>query len=528
MGPPEVADTKLLERILVLVHGAREEQLTLSLITQAGFSGVACHSVAELCTLLREGAGAALVAEELLRGDRLRVLKEELRRQEPWSDFPFVVFSAGRYQELATRTASTLGNVTFLDRPVTVRAMLASVRAALVGRRRQYEARRAIESRDAFLAMLGHELRNPLGALSLAVAVLGKKLPEGANQREYTVIGRQTRHLTRLVDDLLDVARITHGKIALKPERLNLGDAVRVAFETLAARAREQRLDYQLKILERSLWVEGDRQRLEQVFSNLLTNAIKYTPQGGAISVVVRAEEEDALVTVRDTGVGLAPEMRERVFDPFAQVDGSLARSQGGLGLGLALVRSIVTMHGGSVAAASPGLGFGSTFTVRLNRLDASAVEAPPPSASFPKLEPQRILIVEDHPDIREVLGELLEQGRHVVSVAATGPEGVEKLLALAPDMAFVDLGLPGFDGYELARRVRAAGSKTYLIALTGYGQAEDKTRSFAAGFDDHLVKPAHDGDIKDALARGARARAEAARGNARIAASTDPLSAES
>jgi signal transduction histidine kinase len=502
-GSPE---RSVLERVLVLVRGEHERRLTLELLEKGSLRGHACRDVDELCACMDEGAGALLVAEELLSPAALQRIREALRRQPEWSDYPFVVFSShAQRSSIAGNAAGQLGNVTFLDRPVHVRSMLASVHAAIVSRRRQYEARRAIESRDAFLAMLGHELRNPLGAVSLAVHLLGRKLPAAKALREHEIIERQARHLARLVDDLLDVARITHGKIVLQRERLNLAEAVRAAFETLEPRAREQRLGYHLEIEDPSLWVIGDRQRLEQVFSNLLTNAIKYTPRGGAVHVTARSERGEAVVSVRDTGVGLAPEMRSRVFDTFAQVDASLDRAQGGLGLGLALVRSVVSMHGGAIEAASDGLGQGSTFTVRLACALNGDSETTAPLPVAPDGPPRSIVIVEDNFDIRDLLADVLRQSGHDVACAADGPGGLALVLARKPDIAFVDLGLPGFDGFELARRLRALGSSAHLVALTGYGQLEDRRRALEAGFGQHLTKPVTDSELAQAMSRAPR-----------------------
>ncbi len=490
------------QRVLVLVRGSHEGQLTLRLLLGGGLKGVLCDDIDGLCSAMEQGAAAALIAEEMLTLPAVAQLGAQLRRQPAWSDFPLVVFSSGaRSRTLRDRSATQLGNITFLDRPVHVRSMLAAIRAALRSRQRQYEARRAIESRDAFLAMLGHELRNPLGAIALAISLLDQKASDG-KPREYSIIERQSRHLARLVDDLLDVARVTHGKVALARERLDLAEIARGAYETAEARAKEQRLAYDLRVRDAPLWIDGDRQRLEQVFGNLLGNAIKYTPRGGAVILDLRAEAEQVVVRVHDTGVGLAPEMCQRVFDPFAQVATSLDRAQGGLGLGLALVRSIVQLHGGSVAATSEGLGRGSCFIVRLQRLPDGGERRARRGDGAPATLAKRVLLVEDNADIRDLFTQLLERAGHEVAYASDGPQGLQLLLSFAPDVAFIDLGLPGFDGLELARRARASGSRAHLIALTGYGQAEDRKRTSEAGFDDHLVKPALDGEIAQAILR--------------------------
>lgn len=491
-------------RVLVLVRGAHEGELTQRLLSEAGLTAELCDDADDLCQKLREGAGAALLAEEVLTRAVLAQLHQLLGEQPAWSDFPMLVFTASKAPDHARSTAiAALGNVTFLDRPVHVRTMVAAVRAGLRTRGRQYEARRAIESRDAFLAMLGHELRNPLGAINFALLALERKAPNGERPNEYGIMQRQVRHLSRLVDELLDVARVTHGKVVIDKRPVDLPEVVQGAFEACAARAREQGVDYALELGPdlAPLWVLGDRQRLEQVVGNLLTNAIKYTPKGGRVRLTLEATSESVRISVVDSGVGLAEEMRERIFAPFVQVDSSLDRSQGGLGLGLSLVQSLVALHGGSVSAWSAGLGHGSRFDVVFPR--AKRPRALTPEADcVDRRTPLRVVLVEDNGDIRELFTELLRESGHAVTAAGDGPSGLQALLSSEPDIAFVDVGLPGFDGYELARRARAGGSLARLVALTGYGQKEDKHRAQEAGFDEHLVKPVADEDIRHALSR--------------------------
>lgn len=494
------ADT---ERVVVLVRGKRDGELTSRLLVRDGLTAFLCADVGALCAELENGAGAALIAEEALTKSVVAAIRAVLDRQPVWSDLPIVVFSsAGEPRaRLLMDTVHQLGNVTFLDRPVQVRSMLASVHAAVRSRRRQYETRRAIESRDAFLAMLGHELRNPLAAIRLASTVLQRRAPGEGGDNEIDVIDRQSLHLSRIVDELLDVARVTHGKIVLRLERLAITDAVRSAHELIAPVALDHLARFELVADDETLFVDGDRQRLEQVFTNLFTNAIKYTPKGGSVTVRVRAEDERAIVAVEDTGIGLAPEMRDRVFEVFAQAERSLDRSQGGIGLGLSLVRGIVELHGGTVRAESDGLGKGSTFLLSFPRVPAAAQQlaAPPPTAAA-QVAAKRVVVVEDNADMRDLLALLLETSGHQVTCAEAGPEGVEKILSVAPDVAFVDIGLPDMDGLEVARRVRAAKSRVRLVAMTGYGQVEDKALAMAAGFDAHLTKPIEHDDLTRAM----------------------------
>jgi signal transduction histidine kinase len=504
----EANSAERLERVIVLVKGERDGDVTRQLLVRDGLDVTLCAEVQELCDEIRRGAAVVLLAEEVLTHDTVRRVGEVLNQQPAWSDLPFIVFSAAGRAVVrpASQAARALGNVTFLDRPVQVRSMLAAVHAGIRARRRQYEGRRAIESRDLFLAMLGHELRNPLSAIGLAIATLDRAVPEALRPKQYGVIERQSRHLGRLVDDLLDVARITHGKVVLKREVLNLTEVARGTFDAFETRARERQLSFDWHAPDARLAVLGDRKYLEQVFSNILSNAIKYTPRGGAISVTLGTEGEGAVVTVKDTGIGVAPGMLERIFEAFAQVDRSMDRADGGIGLGLALVRSIVNLHGGRVSAKSAGLSQGTSFVIELPLAPAMfEVETPgSPLENLPK--GKRVVVIEDNSDIRELLADLLALGGHRVSCAEDGPAGLEKILELSPDVAFVDLGIPGFDGFELARRARASGSTAWLVALTGYGQPEDKKRASEAGFDEHLTKPVIESDVRGAPLRSERA----------------------
>jgi signal transduction histidine kinase/CheY-like chemotaxis protein len=503
------------EQVVVLAPSGRDAKLTVDLLGRDGVAAAVCADVDGLCLRVEAGrVSAALIAEEALGPRALARIGEALRVQPPWSDLPVVVFGAASRdggKSVEDERLLALGNVTFLDRPVQVRTMLAAVRASLRARRRQHEARRAIEARDQFLAMLGHELRNPLGAIRMACELFAMTTTEAQRQRNLAIIDRQSRHLGRLVDDLLDVSRVTAGKIVLQSERLDLVELVRGCFQAIEPTARAQQIDCALDAPPGPLPVRGDRVRLDQVFNNLLTNAVKYTPRGGAVRVGLRREGGAALVTFADSGVGIAPEMLERVFELFAQADHSLARSQGGMGLGLTLARNLARLHGGDIEASSEGAGRGSTFTVRL------PAEPPEPPAAAAGRAPaardgsatakgaegaRRIVVVDDNEDIRESFAMILGLLGHDVVTADDGPAGVARIVGERPEIAFVDLGLPGFDGYELARRVRAAcGGAPRLVAVSGYGQPEDQRRSAEAGFDAHLTKPVGDRELRAVMA---------------------------
>jgi PAS domain S-box-containing protein len=364
-------------------------------------------------------------------------------------------------------------------------------------RRRAEEAlRESARRKDEFLAMLAHELRNPLAPIRNAAQVLKLLGPPEVDQRwALGVIERQTQHLMRLVDDLLDVSRITQGKIALRREPVDLALVVQHAVEECRAAIDERRQRLQVAIPTGAVRVEGDLTRLVQVVGNLLHNAAKYTPEGGNIWLEVSAEHGRATVRVRDDGVGVAPELLPHVFDLFTQADRSLDRSQGGLGIGLTLVRRLVELHGGTVEAKSEGAGRGSEFSVTLPLLEAEPASDPPASAGAGTragATGQRVLLVEDHADSAEMLAYLLRLEGHEVRTASDGPSALELAASFEPEIVLCDIGLPGMNGYEIAERLRTRSeiSRTRLIALSGYGQAEDRRRSKEAGFEFHLTKP--------------------------------------
>ena len=384
---------------------------------------------------------------------------------------------------------------------VTIERQAADVRAALFAREQEAreEAEASNRAKDEFLAMLGHELRNPLDVIGTAVRVLDSPTGEpdrdaGITRRARAVLARQVLQLGRLVDDLLDVGRVTTGKIRLVKVPVNLADTVQRSVGGLAPEGGTPA--HRITVRAEPIWVEADQARVEQIVMNLLSNAVKYTAPGGDIEISVTGDGRTARLAVRDTGVGMTPHMLERVFDLFFQGERTLERAEGGLGIGLTLVRRLAEMHGGRVEAKSPGQGRGTTVTVELPQIAAPAETpgAPPPA----RPSPRRILIVEDSRDSRDMLRYLLEHAGHEVHEAADGPSGVEAILKVRPDIALVDVGLPGLDGYEVARRVRAdaVGGKVRLVALTGYGLPDDHRRSQEAGFDAHLVKPVDPGRL--------------------------------
>src|SRR5206468_129052 len=344
-------------------------------------------------------------------------------------------------------------------------------------------------AKDEFLAMLSHELRNPIAAVSAAVHVLSRSAPlEGPAAHARDVVARQTMHLARLVDGLLDVTRLTTGKIALNRQPASLAAAVTRSLDALTTAGRTS--DHDVAAATEPVWVDGDATRLEQIVTNLVDNALKYTPEGGVIRIAVAHEAAFATLRVADTGVGIAPELLPRVFDLFAQGERGLDRGQGGLGIGLTVVKRLVELHGGSVGVRSSDSG--SEFLVRLPAIAEPASfesdrtqPAAPAAVPGPAQRPRRVLIVEDQADSREIMRIALESAGHVVFEAADGVAALEAARRFMPDAAFVDIGLPIVDGYEVARRIRAMpnGLAMLLVAVTGYGQPEDRRRAEAAGF---------------------------------------------
>ena len=347
--------------------------------------------------------------------------------------------------------------------------------------------------KDEFLAMLSHELRNPLAPISNAVHLLRLQVREDPLQLQArTMIERQLGQMTRLVDDLMEVSRITTGRVHLRQERVAVAGIVERAVETASPLLEERRHKLTVSVPDEPIWLFGDAGRLEQVFVNLLTNAAKYTETGGHVWLTASQDADEAVIRVRDTGVGIAPDLLPRVFDLFTQAERSLDRAQGGLGIGLALVQRLVEMHRGKVEAFS-AMGRGSEFVVRLPILGTAP---PSPLAVKPNVTTAgralRILVVDDNVDSAESLAMLLQTVGHEVQTAHDGPTGLTAALGFRPDAVLLDIGLPKMDGYEVARRIRLAPqlATTPLIALTGYGQESDRQRSREAGFDHHLVKP--------------------------------------
>jgi PAS domain S-box-containing protein len=367
-------------------------------------------------------------------------------------------------------------------------------------------AERDTRTKNEFLAMLAHELRNPIGAIGNAVRVLETTdAQDDAAISAHQVIARQVAHISHLIDDLLDVERVVSGRIRLNRQPLDLAEGVRRAVATFTGDAR---MDRRIEMSTEPVWIEGDAVRLHQVLTNIVTNAVKYTPPGGRIRVALRAAGGDAVLTVEDTGFGIAPTLLPFIFDMYVQADRTLNRAQGGLGIGLTLVRRLVELHGGTIVASSEGEGRGSTFTVRLSQIPSAREHSGLSVPRERRAKPRRVLLIEDSADAREMLRMMLELAGHVVYDAADGFRGLELLHVERPDVGIIDISLPGMDGYQVAKRIREepAGRGMLLLALTGASSAGDAHRSLEHGFNYHLVKPVDPDQLARLLSEGAEA----------------------
>jgi signal transduction histidine kinase len=425
-----------------------------------------------------------------------------------------------------TVRGKTLGAITFIAAESGRRYDAADLAAAedlarraavAVENAQLYQAvREADRRKDEFLATLAHELRNPLAPIRNALYLLrSDATPAPAREQAREMMERQLHHLVRLVDDLLDVSRVMRGKVDLRKERVDVAAAAARAVETAQPLIDARRHTLTVNVPPDPVWVEADPVRLAQVVGNLLTNAGKYTDTGGRLMLTVEDTGGEAVIRVRDTGIGIARDMLSKVFDLFVQAETAADRTQGGLGIGLTLVQRLVELHGGTVQAHSEGPGRGSEFVVRLPLLDQDAGRGtrdeaktglPASLAPHPSCLPRRVLVVDDHADAADSLAMLLRAQGHAVRVARNGPDAVAAVTTDPPEVILLDLGMPGMDGFEVARQVRNGhGRGVFLVALTGWGQEEDRRRTREAGFDHHLTKPADPDELRALLTRPQR-----------------------
>jgi signal transduction histidine kinase/ActR/RegA family two-component response regulator len=516
------ADVSAIERrVLVLAPTGRDAANSAVILRKAGLDCTACVDLEELRREIEAGAAAVLLTEEPLALDRAGALAEVIARQPVWSDLPVLLLTRGGPESrVAIRAMQTLGNVILLERPVRVFTLVSATRMALRARSKQYQLRvqmaqlrQADARKDEFLATLAHELRNPLAPVrtGLQILKLAPSGPEAARTRE--MMERQVMHMVRLLDDLLDVSRISRGRVELQRERVALQTVVESALDLCRPSVAAGRHALDVELPAAPVWLYADVTRMAQVIGNILLNAAKYTPNGGKIDLVARREGAEVVLAVTDNGAGIPPELQAHVFEMFTQFRHGSDRSQSGIGVGLALVKALLELHGGSVAVHSRGSGCGSTFTLRMPVADdpgeAGSERLPGPVQAA--RAPLRVLVVDDNGDAAEALAMMLELAGHDTRTAADGPAGLAVARAFRPDVVFLDIGLPGLDGYKVAELMRAepALAATTLVALSGWGSDEHKRRSQQAGFGYHLTKPADSEELTALLA----AVSEAARG---------------
>ena len=495
-------------RVLLSPITRRDGEVTLELLGSAGVTCQICANLREMASELQQGAGALMLTDRALTDDQLPHLLAALGEQPAWSDVPVIILV--REQQHAPPTQRVLGqfgNVNILDRPVSTRSMTSAVLSALRDRSKQYRIRdqlhrqelverrlqEADRRKDEFLATLAHELRNPLAPIRAGLHVLAKY--PGDASKAVDLVGMMERQMTlmvKLIDELLDLSRIATGKVVLTPQLVDLRDVIRGAVEGSVPAIDDAQHRLSVRLPSAPVWVLGDPTRLSQVLSNLLNNAAKYTPDGGVVELTLAVIDDQATVAITDSGVGIPADKLEEVFHMFSQVNRSLERSQGGLGIGLSLVRTLMRLHGGTITAESPGTDLGSTFTIRLPVADANVDARVAPAATSAPVRRRRVLIIDDNVDAADALVALAEADGHTAQARYTAQDGLAAAVAFSPDIVLCDIGMPRMNGYEVAKRLKQqpALAATLLVAVTGWGTEEDRDRAMQAGFHRHLTKP--------------------------------------
>ena len=489
-------------RVLVWAAG-RDGTLTCGILADAGIGCRNCREVAELCSEAEKGAGCIVIASELLVQSAIDCISRILTVQPAWSDLPIILVGADAGSRTTWENSPEwFGNLSFLSRPLALPTLITTVKMALRARRRQYQVGDLLHQRmeadrrkDEYLAMLAHELRNPLAPIRSAAELLRLKAPADPEfDRARNIIGRQVAHMSRLVDDLLDVSRITRGMITLQKETLDVAKAIEEMVQMMAPQAQDRGLELTTELPAQPLYIDADPTRFQQMVGNALSNSFKFTPAGGRVTVSAAREGGMAVVRVKDTGVGISSDQLRNVFELFAQTERSLDRAQGGLGIGLTVLRALAEQHGGSVELTSDGEGLGAVAVIKLPALapekaHEAKVREPIRAAASDSV---RVMIVDDNVDSADSLAMYLSFFTHEV-VCKYDPEDVLVSVGdFKPDVMVCDIGLPKMDGYELVGRMRQlpALANCLFVAVTGYGEDGDRRRALDAGFDYHLKKP--------------------------------------
>jgi signal transduction histidine kinase/CheY-like chemotaxis protein len=489
-------------------------ELAASFLAENGIEAFGVPDLPTAAARLDESFGCLLLVEEALLNEHIPTLRDALARMPSWCDLPLLVVSrdVGVFGTLTASAFPNSGNVTLLERPLHPHSLVSAVHMALraMGRQRQLaqlieQRERDLKLRDEFLAMLAHELRNPLAPMRNSIYLMRATQQDPLALRNIDILDRQVKHVVRMVDDLMDVARLERGKVVLQRTPVDLNAIVAAVVESCMPMVQERGHRISLNLAPNSLLANADEVRIEQIITNLITNAVKFTRQPDEIRVETSALDGYATIRVTDRGIGFDPAAAESLFDPFLPAHPTLERTAGGLGLGLTIVKRLAELHGGSVHARSEGPGRGATFEFRMPLAPGAAATAPH-KVSTPALPPhrQRVVVVEDNPDIRETFHMLLTMWGHEVFLAEDGPSGLDCVLRTKPDVALIDVGLPEMNGYDVARAIRREipATKTRLVAVTGYGQSPDRELAFKAGFDMHLLKPVAPETLEALLAR--------------------------
>jgi signal transduction histidine kinase/ActR/RegA family two-component response regulator len=529
-------------RVLVMVTG-QDGGVAMSVLGQEGMSVEPCTDLPELARALGDGAGALLLTDDTLTVPDAWTLIEALRRQPVWSDVPLLILTSAEDEPAAPgmlRTIEEIGNVTLLEQPVRLLTFRSALRSALRARRRQYEFRDHLEARhraqvdrerllareraaraevqaanrakDDFLAVLSHELRTPLQPIVGWVKLLRHRSDPDTLRRGLDTIERNAKTQAQIVEDLLDVSRVITGKLGLEVRPLAVGPVIESAIDAVRAAAEAKRVRIDTTLPTAPAIVNGDAHRLQQVVWNLLTNAVRFTPEGGSVTVHLQRAGPSAEIRVTDTGQGIPRDFIGHIFERFRQADSTSTRRHGGLGLGLAIVRHLVELHGGTVAVASEGEGQGATFTVMLPLIPEGIVPADDeaarstPAITGPALQGRRVLVVDDDADTCELLARVLGYYGAEVTTASSAEEALRAVERVRADVVVSDIAMPGVDGYGFVRQLRALeearGWRIPALALTAHARASDSERAFMAGFAAYVAKPVEPAELAELIAR--------------------------
>jgi signal transduction histidine kinase/CheY-like chemotaxis protein len=507
-------DNNLGLRILIYAPVGKDAQIAGKVLAAADVESFICSDFHEVLRELDRGAGAILTVEEALATGAFRPLAQYVSQQPTWSDIPIVVMTHhGADSAELDDVIKTLGNITLLERPLRTTTLISAVRSALRGRVRQYQVKEADQRKDEFLASLSHELRNPLGPIRTSMLILKRMYPAAyAVTQVREVVERQVTHLTRLVDDLLDVARITSGKVVLQRERMVLSAAIAHAVEICSPQLEKSQHRLDISQPSGEILLDADPVRLVQSLSNILANAIKYTLKPGTIFFKTRVEGDNVIFSIKDSGIGMDENSVTKIFDMFTQGNPVQGQALGGLGIGLSLAKRFTEMHGGTISVNSDGIGYGSEFTLTMPIVISADTVT---ESEFPhQMEGEtiaagnrQVVVVDDNRDGADMLQRLFEADGFSVVTAYDGHEAVETVKRSRPDIVVMDIGMPGMDGYEAVRRIRQqpGGKNILMIALTGWGQEDARRLAAEAGFDHHMVKPVDFDQLKSFLERAQR-----------------------